>query len=76
MKTLKEMDLKCEDVCPNICSSVELLRQEAINLIKELTNGTNISWTEKHPLYNFRHDVYPVADFIKLFFNITDEDLK
>ena len=52
------------------------LRSEAIKWVKELLNGSNIIWKEDHPFYNFRHDVYPIADFIKERFNITEEELR
>ena len=55
---------------------IKSLRQEVIKWIKELLNGTNIFWKETHPFYIFRHDVYPIADFLKNRFNITEEDLK
>ena len=86
LKTLNDFDFEdCEisaTIPPCVIDGVDWdkvknkLKQEAIKWIKELLNGTNIFWKETHPFYQFRHDVYPIVDFLKNRFNITWEDLK
>lgn len=92
LKTLKDLDTKCEDVCPEICNSIEIIRQEAIKQIKEsekeskrlsdkdLTNypklpRIKIVWKCPECNKNILADK-PITNWIKHFFNITEEDLK
>jgi len=87
LKTLKDLegytladnnfvlDYDEDDGCGYVLynNPVSILRSEAIKWVKELLN---VIWKEDHPFYNFRHDVYPIADFIKDRFNLTDEDFE
>ena len=88
LTTLKDLNcVHCNDKCDKFdCTAYTMhtshavysedLRQEAIKWVKELRCGSSLSWKENHPFYEFRHDTYPIAEFIKNRFNITDEDLK
>lgn len=79
LKTLKEMDLRCEDVCPKQCTSIGFIREEAIKDIKELKKvdckerhliGGNNRWSYSEEGKN------AIINYISWKFNITEEDLK
>ena len=81
MEKLKTWEDLSEDMLEIIVDedysiALDDVKDEAIKWVKELRCGSSLSWTEKHPFYEFRHDTYPIAEFIKNRFNLTEEDLK
>ena len=50
------------------------LREEVIKWIKELKKFNSLA--ESNPFFRFRHDAFPIIDFIMHRFNIPEEDLK
>lgn len=65
LKTIKDMDLTCEDVCPDICTTVGMIRGEAIKWIKNLQKRrTPITGVNEGKI-----------NWIKMFFGIEESEL-
>lgn len=71
MKSIKDINTKCEDVCPNECEGVKRLRNEAINQYIAYMGEY-----EEHKEENWSQHDKEIAEYIKHFWNITEDDLK
>lgn len=73
LKTLKDIEKEAGNPIymynMGFLDCMKVLRQEAIKWIKELRSGTGFEG-------EFYTDDYPICEWIKYFFNITEEDLK
>lgn len=74
LKTLKDMDLTCQDLCPNICNSIGIIRGEAIKHIKHWKE--EIKKADEYCTPEEDTDLFGMIKAFEDFFNITEEDLE
>jgi hypothetical protein len=77
LKTLKDLEEELKEKYYDVPYSTELIRQEAIKWIKELdSKAVKLKLTMNGGDLNTGTNLAFTRGWIKMFFNITDEELK